>query len=150
TQVKIIVPTSQGEGLVWRYTFEKPADGWFKPDFDAAAWKQGPAGFGTKGTPGSVVRTEWKTSDIWLRREFELPEISLDNLCLMLHHDEGAEVYINGILAAKTSDYTTEYQEADLTKEAKAALKPGKNTIAIHCHQTQGGQYIDCGMAEVK
>jgi hypothetical protein len=37
-----------------------------------------------------------------------------------------------------------------LTKEARAALKPGKNTIAIHCRQSTGGQYVDAGFVTVQ
>ena len=31
------VPTSQEKGIVWHYTFDKPADGWQKPSFDDTA-----------------------------------------------------------------------------------------------------------------
>jgi hypothetical protein len=150
TKVKTVVPTSQEKGLRWRYTLEKPAQNWFRSSFDDSAWKEGPGGFGTKGTPGAVVRTEWKTFDIWLRREFTLPEGKLANLHFLLHHDEDAEIYLNGVQAAKVAGYTTDYEEVPINAEARAALKPGKNLIAVHCKQTTGGQYIDVGLIDIE
>jgi hypothetical protein len=149
-EVRVLVPTSQEKGQMWRYTLEKPADDWFKADFKDAAWKEGPGGFGTKGTPGAVVRTEWKTDDIWIRREFTLPEGPFNELMLNLHHDEEAEVYLNGMLAVKVAGFITDYEEVGIGKEALATLKPGRNVIAIHCKQTTGGQYIDAGLIDVK
>jgi hypothetical protein len=147
-QAKVVVPTSQQRGIPWRYTFKRPADNWFKPDFDDSGWKEGPGGFGTKGTPGAVVRTEWKTDDIWIRREFTLPEGRFPNLHLSVHHDEDAEIYINGVLAAKLAKFTTDYEDVPIRAEALAALKAGKNHFAVHCKQTTGGQYIDVGLID--
>src|SRR5262249_26017061 len=59
-EVVTVVPSSQDEGQKWRYTREKPGEDWFKPEFKDAGWKEGVGGFGTKGTPGAVVRTEWR------------------------------------------------------------------------------------------
>jgi len=147
--LKEVVPTSQQEGLDWRFTLDKPADAWIKPEFDDSAWKKGPGGFGTKGTPGAVVRTEWKTADIWLRRQFDWPTDKIAKPELMVHHDEDVEVYINGVLAGKAGGYICEYEEMAMTPEGAAALKPGKNVFAVHCHQTTGGQYIDVGIISV-
>jgi len=148
--LKVVVPTSKEEGQKWHYTTEKPAEGWQKADFDDKDWKEGVGGFGTKGTPGAVVRTEWKTEDIWLRREFTMPEGKWDDLLLLIHHDEDAEVYVNGVLALKVPGYVVDYEEMPISAEARKALKPGKNVFAVHCHQTSGGQYIDVGIVEVK
>jgi hypothetical protein len=67
-----------------------------------------------------------------------------------IHHDEDAEVYLNGTLIAKLSGYTTSYIQVPLNAEARAALKPGLNHLAVHCHQSRGGQYIDVGFVDVK
>ncbi|MDB5321425.1 MAG: beta-galactosidase/beta-glucuronidase, partial [Phycisphaerales bacterium] len=147
---KTILPTSEKQPQTWRYTIEKPADdNWFKPDFNDTTWKSAPGGFGTQNTPGATVRTEWKTADIWIRQSFELKDAPTAPL-LIMHHDEDAEVYLNGVPAAKATGFIGTYEEFDLTKEAKATLKPGKNTIAVHCHQTTGGQYIDVGIVDTK
>jgi hypothetical protein len=148
-QVKEVVPTAQREGIAWRYTFERPGNGWYEPGFHAEDWKEGAAGFGTAGTPGAVVRTTWNTPDIWIRREFTMPQGSFENLQLRVYHDEEVEVYVNGVLAGRASGFTTDYVLLPLRPAAKAALKPGRNLIAVHCHQTSGGQGVDVGIVDI-
>jgi hypothetical protein len=130
----------------WRYTTEKPPDDWFKPGFDAQAWKEGRGGFGNIGTPGIVRNTSWATADIWLRREFTLKKEDLAGIKLHVFHDEDMEVYLNGALALKLFGFITDYDEFDISSDAVSALQPGRNTIAVHCHQTTGGQGIDVGI----
>ena len=143
-----VVPTSKDKPCRWRYTLTEPGAGWFKGGFDDSTWLVGPGGFGTKTTPGAVVRTPWKTKDIWLRREFTTPAGKFDDLQLRIHHDEDAEVYINGVSAAKLEEHTTGYILKTISRKALAAIKPGgKNILAVHCRQTRGGQYIDVGIA---
>jgi len=147
--VKTVLPTSQSKGQQWRYTMSEPADGWELEDFDDSAWKKGVGGFGAVGTPGAIVRTEWKGSDIWIRREFKLKGTKLNRPYLMIHHDEDAEVYINGRLVTKLEGYTSSYVRVALDKKGRAALTEGSNCLAVHCHQTGGGQYIDVGLVDV-
>lgn len=148
-KLKTIVPTSQKQPQTWRYTTSEPADGWQKVDFDDSEWQTGQGGFGTKGTPGTIVRTGWQTSNIWIRRTFELQNTKLNQPQLSIHHDEDAEVYINGQLVAEMKNFTTSYIRSTLNEEAMSTLKAGTNCIAIHCHQTTGGQYIDAGLIDV-
>ncbi|MGE5296577.1 MAG: glutaminase domain-containing protein, partial [Solirubrobacterales bacterium] len=148
-KVVTVVPSAQEEPAMWRYTMRRPGEGWFKTDFNASSWREGKSGFGTAETPGAIVNTVWDTRDIWLRREFTLPEGKWGNLGLSVHHDEDVEIYINGVQAATANGYTTEYEPLPVTPAAKAVLKPGKNVIAVHCRQTGGGQYIDLGLVEI-
>jgi hypothetical protein len=138
----------QGLGGVWQYTTSAPAEGWMQPGFDTRGWNSGRAGFGSPGTPGAVVRTEWLSSNIWLRRTFEVPD-PLDEsrqLYLVIHHDEKAEVYLNGTKVSTLPGYTIDYTVVALEGEARTLLKPGKNLIALSCEQLEGGQYIDVGL----
>jgi hypothetical protein len=73
----------------------------------------------------------------------------MTGLQVRIHHDEDAELYINGTLAGKYPGYTMEYEDVPLSREAQELLKPGRNTFALHCAQTKGGQYIDIGLEEV-
>ena len=95
-----------------------------------------------------MIGTAWTTPNIWIRRTFEL-KAKPANPQLQIYHDEDAEVYINGKLAAKVPGYTTGYVTVPISKEAAAALKVGTNVFAVHCKQTMGGQGIDVGIVEV-
>ncbi len=143
-----LVPTARQQAVTWKRSERQPPAEWSREDFDDSTWSEAPGGFGTRGTPGAVVRTEWRSPDIWLRRTFSLPEVDPKALSLLVHHDENAEIYINGFLAARLSGFGSDYDEVTISEEVRAALRPGKNTLADHCHQTGGGQYIDVGIAE--
>ena len=149
-KITTVVPAADKAPAIWRYTTEKPANDWAKPGFDDSAWKEGKSGFGTQDTPGAHIGTVWNTSDIWLRREVEIPADRLKNLEFWIHHDEDTEVYINGVQAARLRGYATDYFNRAPSGPGLAALKPGTNLISIHCHQTGGGQYIDLGIVAVE
>jgi hypothetical protein len=149
--VREVVPTARVAAQTWRYSLEEPPAGWQQPSFHEASWHEGKSGFGTRGTPGAVVRTEWSSPDIWLRRSISVPEGDTSRLLLLVHHDEDAEVYLNGVLAARLNGYGTEYEEVPIAREARATLRPGApNVLAVHCHQTRGGQYIDVGLGTLE
>lgn len=145
-----VVPVASQEASKWSYTTEKPAADWSAKDFDASNWKSGDSGFGTRETPSTTVGTEWNSSDIWLVRDFDLPEVDVDQLNWYLHHDEGTEVYVNGQLVLQVQGYSTNYQMIPVSELAAKVLKPGKNRISVHCHQTTGGQYIDIGLIRLQ
>ena len=144
--LRILVTNALAGAVAWSFTLAAPPAGWTMPGFDDTAWQQGLGGFGTAGTPGAIVRTVWQTDDIWLRRPFVLAAAPTGELLLQLHHDEDVEVYLNGIPAAAASGFVSDYYELPINPEAVAALKSGTNVLAVHCHQTTGGQYVDVGI----
>ena len=140
-----VVPTAMKGATEWSYTFAAPGEGWAKPEFDAAAWKRGPAGFGSGDDHGSApIRTEWTSDEIWVRRGFILAAGDLNDVQLTIQHDDDAEVYINGVLALRLPG-ANRYETFDLPKAVWATLRAGENVIAIHCRDTGGDQYLDAG-----
>jgi hypothetical protein len=136
---------------VWAYTTSDPGPGWNQPDYDDSAWARGPAGFGTKQTPGIRVGTTWDTERIWLRTQVELPALSsLDDLTLRLFHDEDVEIFVNGKPLFSTRGYVTAYRDIVLDETRRTHFHPGKNTLAVSCRQTGGGQGIDVGLIHAR
>lgn len=145
----VIVPPTAAAQAVWRYTTDKPAEGWSDAAFDDKGWKEGKAGFGTHGTPGATIGTEWRSKDIWMRRTFTLPADAKGRIVPFIIHDDDAQVWIDGKLAGGMTGYTAQpVPMRRVRPEAQALLKPGATvTVAVHCWQDHGGQFIDLGFA---
>ena len=143
-----ILPTAARRPGVWRYTTRKPADDWTRPEFDDSRWEQGPAGFGTAGTPGAFIGTTWDTPDIWIRRWVNFPpSIRPARLRLHVYHDEDVEIALNGVPVASRSGYRTNYETIEAQLDALGSIPPGKPIVlAAHCHQIGGGQGVDVGL----
>jgi len=141
----VTLPTGEREGQPWRYTTDAPPEDWTAPDFDDHPWTEGQAGFGREGTPNTIIRTPWHSSDLWMRRRFTLDQPAAAAV-LRFYHDEDMEIYLNGHLIWERRGYITNYQEAELGPEALAHFIQGENVLAVHCHQTVGGQFVDVGL----
>ena len=132
---------------LWTWTLQPPAQAWTQPDFDDTNWKSGFGGFGTPGTPGSRIGTEWSSDAIWLRKRFQLDTVP-QQPALLIHHDEDADVYLNGQQIASFDGFLSKYEIVPLTKEAAGRLSTGEQLLAVHCRQTNGGQFIDVHLVD--
>ena len=144
---KTIAPMADEGGWQARYTREVQQDGWQKPDFNDAAWREGTAAFGSPDL--SYVRTRWseENSDLYVRRTIDVTAADLqEELMLIYSHDDVFELYINGTKVADTGETWREGIRLPLSDELKKLLHPGKNVIASHCHNTTGGAYTDFGL----
>jgi len=126
----------------WQFTLRRPANGWQASDFNTAEWEAANGGFGTRDTPSARVGTNWNTKSIWLRKAFELKSVP-ENPALLIHHDDDAEVFINGKPVASLKGFSTKYEVILIPGDMRSALLVGKNLLAVHCNQVAGGQFID-------
>ncbi len=136
----------------WSYSTTAPADGWRDPDF-AAPWQTGAAPFQAGGDSLFKTGTVWKdSSDIWLRREFQLDSVP-GNLWADIYHDADAgELYLNGKLILDLADerpVRRHYQTLDLSRFADA-LRAGKNVVAFHGKKAAGQRGFDIGVYTVE
>ncbi len=79
-----------------------------------------------------------------------MPDGKWSDLQFRIHHDEDADVYVDGVLATQVSGYVTDYEPVAMKPKASKLLKPGKHLLAVHCKQTTGGQDIDVGLVDVQ
>ena len=141
-----LVTDSRTRPTQWHYTTEEPGEDWSSVAFRAerANWQQGPGGFGT-AAPGVQARTVWTGQDLWLQTSFGLDSIP-QSVLLHLYHDEEIELYLNGQPVLRAEHYSTDYERIPAPREFMAALQTGRNVLAAHVRQREGGQFFDLGL----
>lgn len=137
-----VLPTSEEAAYETKYTESAPAATWMNVSFDDGVWKTGKAPFGDNR---SGVHTPWHSKDLWVRRNFTLFKIDLNQLYLKLYHDDNIEVYLNGEKVYETKGWTSKFIYIPVNKNK---VKRGSNVLAIHIANTAGGQFLDAGLAQ--
>ncbi|MBR5161720.1 MAG: hypothetical protein IKW80_08840, partial [Thermoguttaceae bacterium] len=133
---------------VWSASTKKPADGW-NTLFPL------PDGFDTKLGIGNIPFLEkhnpgWdsdKDKDVWTTTQLDLPDdYKPAALYAKIIFDDNVEMYINGKLVYQSKRFLSKYRLIELYDNP---LKPGKNVIALHgSNPDGGGQGIDVSLWE--
>ena len=141
----ILIKDADQGGDTWRYTTEQPADNWNGTSFDDSGWQTGLTPF----TPYDGTSTKWETEHLWMRKELNLnvDASALSDLKMRIYHDDGCQVWFNGVLAYDGEPWMDWLDFRDINEEAINALNPkGKNYVAMYVHQDWGGQHADMGL----
>ena len=143
--VVTILPTGEDRPYSCSYTEQNPGADWMKEGIDLSGWKTGMAPFGTAADKPATV---WSSHDIWMRRSFELKDLKMDQLILLLRHDDNVEVYLNGEKIYARDGWLNGYTYYRMDEAAKSKLKTGTNLLALHCVNTAGGAWLDVGLGK--
>ena len=127
------------------FTEAQPGGNWMDPSFDDSNWKKG---IGPFGNDKLISKTMWLSKDIWVRRTFDLDNITGNKFFLKLQHDDDVVVFINGALVYSKKDWTGKFIYIPISDQIKQQLKIGKNLIAIHVTNIAGNSWLDAGIVE--
>ena len=145
-----VVPVSVPAPQTWKVTFQAPPQNWASKNFNDANWQSAAGAFGGKMEGGPQINSDWQGNDIWLRRTFNPGNLSaaeLNELVLRQYHDDGIEIYINGVLAYENAGATHEYNNVKMTDAARAAIVPNAdNVLAVHVQDGGGDKHVDVGL----
>lgn len=125
----------------WKTLTFTPSDAWFTQPM--------PMGSPSYQAP---YRTTWtgEYNTYWIRREFTLDEVNAaTSYYLEVYHDDHYDVHVNGRQVHKEDAWTQAYGTPIVRKISNTVLKEGKNVIAVHIQQNDGGAYFDCGVYSI-
>ncbi len=144
------VQTLIAPGATWRFlrgSLPLPAD-WNAPDFDDAAWEEGPTGIGYGGGDDATVLADMQGGylAVFCRRAFQVADPgAFEQLDFATVYDDGFVAYLNGVevgrvnIPAGEADADTaaaspvDMQTAFL-RVSPALLRAGTNVLAVSVH----------------
>jgi serine/threonine protein kinase len=141
-----VATTAKTTPTPWRYTLAQPASDWPATGFSDATWRSDPA---LAAHPAYAPRSEHASTPLtnfWLRREFDLADLPAGKLMLRLNRSQDGEVFLNGVPAAPSAAWSDTETLIPCWDVGLAALIRGRNILAIHCQDADGGASIGVGL----
>jgi hypothetical protein len=142
---RTVLPSAEKAPYSSRYTTRAPAADWMNPAFSDAGWQTGRGDYGNR--PEHTTR--WETPEIWVRREFDLNDVSVNKLLLYLLHNDDVEVYLNGVPVYDCAPCLTYiFKTLPVPPAAQQSLRKGKNVLALHVRNNGGPGFLDAGLLD--
>ncbi|MCX6928624.1 MAG: tetratricopeptide repeat protein [Verrucomicrobia bacterium] len=131
---------------VWLYTSTPPPTNWALPDFSDSAWASQPAPHGFPMYVPRSPRAAGPRTNLWLRREFDLPSVPTGTLAFLISRNHDARIFVNGTENTPATDWSDAPVLQPCSPAARAALKPGRNVLAVHGQDADGNAPIEVGL----
>ncbi|HEX4119679.1 MAG TPA: protein kinase [Verrucomicrobiae bacterium] len=132
--------------ITWHYSVAEPSADWAAPDFSDDTWSSSAELLGSLAYSSRSGRAVPVYTNLWLRREFELPDLPAGKLVLRVKRDQDAQVYLNGVQLAPVVDWSDASVIIPCSTAGQAALKRGRNVLAFHCQDADGGARLGVGI----
>jgi len=128
----------------WLWTAAPPETNWMQPTFSDAGWTSSAV---VQGAMTFVPRSS-KTpinnhTNLWLLREFELSTVPSGNLGFRINRNHDAQIFLNGVAFIPTADWSDTEVLVFADRADRKLLKNGRNLLAVHCEDADGGAPID-------
>ncbi len=139
------VASSDAQQTSWRYSIADPGPEWASPEFADHAWLVDPP---ARGTPNCLPRSEHAvtpTTNIWLRRSFDLKTLPASPVVFLVSGDHDAQIFINGAKAANVG-WSDAGQYAPCFAAAQSKLRVGRNVLAMKCSDADNNARIAADM----